>query len=72
MTRGTLEIPLDLFLEQPQLGQEFMCQLQVRVVKLEEEQVDVTSYEDELVHTLPAGSCVTMNVISFVRARIEE
>jgi len=71
MNRGTLEIPLDLFLEQPHLGDEFMCQLQVRVTKLEEDQVDVTNMGDELMHTLPGERLVTMNVLAFVRARLE-
>lgn len=71
MTRGTLEMPLSMFLELPHLGDEFTCQMQVRVTKLEEDQVDVSQYGDTLVRTLPADSMVTMNVISFVKAQEE-
>lgn len=72
MTRGTLEIPLGLFLALPQLGEEFMCQLRVRVVKLEDELVDVTKLGDKLTQVLPSQGRATMVVISFVRSQDDE
>lgn len=67
MTPGTLTIPLALFLEQPQLGDEFMCQLRVRVTKLEEDLIDVSSLGEQ--QFTSGDSTVTMAVTSFVKAR---
>lgn len=69
MTTGTLVIPLGLFLEEPRLGDEFTCQLRVRVIKLEEELVDVSTYGDQLARIAPSERGVTMSVSNFVRSR---